>query len=79
VVQHNGTAIQSLASEHLQELENVVDLKSQKQEDIIKATLGSLYMGEALHSSVGYILTVNGTYEISLTLSGGSDTVRASQ
>ena len=62
--------MQSLASEHLQELENLVGSKRQRQEDIIKATLGSLYMGKSLYSLAGYMA-------LTRPLSGGSDTVSA--
>jgi hypothetical protein len=42
--------VHSLASEHLQELENLVGSARQKQEEIVVAALGSLYGGEVLHS-----------------------------
>ncbi|KAH9987419.1 cytochrome P450 [Russula vinacea] len=44
---YNGTAIRSLASEHLQELESFVGSKHQKQEEIIKRALGSIYAAGA--------------------------------
>jgi hypothetical protein len=49
-----------LASEQVQELENLVDSEREKQEVIIKMTTGSMYSGEALY----YIITVrvHGTY-----------------
>ena len=62
--------MQSLASEHLQELENLVGSKRQRQEDIIKATLGSLYIGELLYSLAGHMA-------LTRPHSGGSDTVSA--
>jgi hypothetical protein len=34
-----------LASEHLQELENLVGPEREKQEEIIKVTTGSMYSG----------------------------------
>ncbi|KAI0278781.1 cytochrome P450 [Russula aff. rugulosa BPL654] len=40
---NNGTAVHSLASEHLQELEDLVGPPRQKQEEIVVAALGSLY------------------------------------
>jgi cytochrome P450 len=40
----DGTAVQSLASEHLQEIENLATPERQKQELIVKQTLASLYM-----------------------------------
>jgi hypothetical protein len=53
--QRNGTAVQSLASEHLQELDSLVGLERQKQEEIIKVTMGSMYSGESLYSWFGYL------------------------
>ena len=41
--------MQSLALEHLQELENLVGFEREKQEEIIKVTTGSMYSGEALY------------------------------
>jgi hypothetical protein len=37
-----------LAGEHLQELDSLVGSERQKQEEIIKVTMGSMYSGEAL-------------------------------
>jgi hypothetical protein len=51
--QRNGTAVQSLASEHLQELESLVGSERQKQEEIIEVTMGSMYSGETLYSCLG--------------------------
>jgi hypothetical protein len=48
--QCNGTAVQSLASEHLQELESLVGSERQKQEEIIKVATGSMYSGGTLYS-----------------------------
>jgi hypothetical protein len=48
-------AVHSLASEHLQELENLVGPPRQKQEEIVVAALGSLYRGKALYSSIRYM------------------------
>jgi hypothetical protein len=45
--QRNGTAVQSLASEHLQELESLVGSERQAQEEIVKTTMGSIYHGKA--------------------------------
>jgi Cytochrome P450 len=39
--------VQSLASEHLQELDNLVGSEREKQEEVIKATMGTMYLGEA--------------------------------
>jgi len=51
---HNGTAVHSLASEHLQELENLVGPLRQKQEEIVASALGSLYRA-GLDSTVSSI------------------------
>ena len=40
----------SLAGEHLQELESLVGPERQRQEEIIKGTLGSMYSGEEPYS-----------------------------
>ena len=53
--QRNGTAVQSLASEHLQELESLVGSERRKQEEIIKVAMGSMYSGEILYSWFGYM------------------------
>jgi hypothetical protein len=48
--QHNGTAVHSLAGEHLQELDSLVGSECQKQEEIIKVAMGSMYHGKVLYS-----------------------------
>ncbi len=53
--QHNGTAVQSLASERLQELESLVSSERQKQEEVIKVATGSMYLGEISCPWVGYV------------------------
>ena len=53
MLQHNGTAVHSLAGEYLQESENLVGFERQKQEEVIGAAMGSLYHGEESHSRVG--------------------------
>ncbi|KAH9987414.1 cytochrome P450 [Russula vinacea] len=58
---HNGTAVLSLASEHLQELESFDGSKRQKQEEIIKTALGSMY-------SAGSDTTVSSMYSFFLAL-----------
>ncbi|KAI0278784.1 cytochrome P450 [Russula aff. rugulosa BPL654] len=68
---HNGTAVRSLASEHLQELEDLVGSPRQEQEEIVVAALGSLYRGKALSSSIS-TWVLQGP-------SAGLETVRASQ
>jgi hypothetical protein len=45
MLQHNGTAVHSLAGEHLQELESLVGLERVKQEEVVKVTMGSMYQG----------------------------------
>src|ERR1700679_1235264 len=65
------TAVQSLASEHLQELENVGS-EREKQEEIIKVTTGSMYSGEALYYNG------SGTWDLLDLFSAGSDTVSIS-
>ena len=42
----------SLAGEHLQELEGLVSHERQKQEEVIKVAMGSIYSGKALRSRV---------------------------
>jgi Cytochrome P450 len=42
--------VHSLASEHLQELENLVGSARQEQEEVVVAALGSLYKGEVPYS-----------------------------
>ena len=42
----------SLAGEHLQELEGLVSHERQKQEEVIKTAMGSIYSGEALCSRI---------------------------
>jgi hypothetical protein len=39
--------VKSLASENLQEIENLNGSERQKKEDIIKMTLGSIFVGNA--------------------------------
>lgn len=46
--QHNGTAMHSLAGEHLQELDGLSGSERQRQERIIKEVMGSMYQGETL-------------------------------
>ena len=49
MAQNNGTAVNSLAGEHLQELESLVGSERQKREEVIKVAMGSMYQGEALY------------------------------
>jgi len=44
--QHNGTAVRSLAGEHLQELENFVGSERQEQEEAVMVSMGSMYQGK---------------------------------
>jgi hypothetical protein len=39
----------SLASEYLQEIDNLVDFERREEEEIIKRVTGSMYIGEALY------------------------------
>jgi hypothetical protein len=48
--QNTGTAVPSLAGEHLQELESLVGSERQKQEEVVRVTMGSMYSGVALYS-----------------------------
>ena len=45
--QHNGTAVHSLAGEHLQDLEDLIGSERQMQEEVIKVAMGSIYQGKA--------------------------------
>ena len=45
--QYNGTAVHSLAGEHLQELEDLVGSERHMQEEVIKVAMGSIYQGKA--------------------------------
>jgi hypothetical protein len=49
MAQNNGTAVRSLAGEHLQELESLVGSEHQKQEEVIKVAMGSMYSGKVLY------------------------------
>ncbi|KAF8498603.1 cytochrome P450 [Russula emetica] len=69
---NNGTAVQSLASEHLQELENLVGSEREKQEEIIKVTTGSMYQGEVLYYNC------SGTWHLLDLFSAGSGTAVSS-
>ena len=57
--QHEGTAKKSLATEHLQEIEGLVGPEYQIREDIVKITLGSLFLGKISYSLMRLI---HGTY-----------------
>ena len=39
----------SLAGEHLQKLESLIGSERQKQEEVIKVAMGSMYSGEVLY------------------------------
>ena len=63
MLQHNGTAVHSLAGEYLQESESLVGFERLKQEEVIGVAMGSLYHGEELCSWVGHMtLTVHGPF-----------------
>jgi len=57
---HNGTAVHSLAGEHLQELDNLVGSERQKREKIIKEVMGSMYQAgfETTASSITSLFLV---------------------
>ena len=48
MTQYNGTAVHSLAGEHLQELEDLIGSERQMQEEVVKVAMGSIYQGKAL-------------------------------
>jgi len=52
--------MRSLASEHLQEIENLIDSERRKKEEIVKITLGSIFSGDAPNSR---IMRIHGPYE----------------
>jgi hypothetical protein len=45
--QHDGTAVHSLAGEHLQESEDLIGSERHMQEEVIKVAMGSIYQGKA--------------------------------
>ena len=51
--QRDGTAVSSLASEHLQEAELLSDPERQWAEEVIKNTLGSMFQGEFMRTLLG--------------------------
>ncbi|KAH9971621.1 cytochrome P450 [Russula compacta] len=53
----NGTAVQSLASQYLQEIEDLAGPERQKQEEIIKVTLGSIF-GAGADTTVSSIISL---------------------
>ena len=60
----------SLAGEHLQELDNLVGEERQKQENIIKDVMGTLYQGER------HYMRESGTWHLENLVSAGFETVR---
>ena len=64
--------MQSLASDHLQELDNLVGSEREKQEEVIKATMGTMYLGEALYYNG------SGTWHLVDLFLAGLNTVRVS-
>jgi hypothetical protein len=48
--QRNGTAVHSLAVGQLQGLEGLCGSERQRQEEVIRVAMGSIYHGEALYS-----------------------------
>jgi hypothetical protein len=61
--QQDGTAVQSLASEHLQEIENLATSERQEQEMVVKKTLASMYMGEILWSTKNIMLNLSNFFD----------------
>jgi len=53
--QHEGTAVRSLASGFLQEIESLTGSERQRKEEIIKIALGSTFLGEVSHHIRGYL------------------------
>jgi hypothetical protein len=51
--QRDGTAMHSLASEHLEELESLTGLEHQKQEEVVRVAMGSIYFGESIFTGSG--------------------------
>ena len=51
--QRDGTAVSSLASENLQEVELLSGPERQWAEEVIKNTLGSIFQGESTYSFAG--------------------------
>ena len=64
----------SLAGEHLQELDNLAGSERQKQEEIIKEVMGSMYQGEIL-----YYIRESGNWHLQDLISAGFETVRVSR
>jgi hypothetical protein len=48
MAQRNGTAVHSMAGEHLRELDSLAVSERQEQEEVIKIVTGSMYHGEVL-------------------------------
>ena len=51
--QRDGTAVPSIASENLQEMELLSGPELQWAEEVIKTTLGSIFQGELKRTSTG--------------------------
>jgi hypothetical protein len=66
--------VRSLASEHLREIENLPDSERQKQEEIIKITLGSMFSG-----NVSYLADISRTWHSRGFFAAGSGTVGVSR
>ncbi|KAI0299508.1 cytochrome P450 [Russula brevipes] len=63
-----GTAVQSLASEHLQSIEALLGLERQKQEEIVKVTLGSIFTGKSPYSRTRYTVSAMASLFLALVL-----------
>jgi hypothetical protein len=64
--------VRSLASEHLQELENFVGSGRQKQEEAVMVSMVSIYQGKLLYSRIRFM-------RLTRPLSAGIETVRISR
>jgi hypothetical protein len=61
--QHDGTAVHSLASEHLQEVEGLVGSEREMQEEVVGVTMGSMYQGVL----TVFMNRIYGTYKCSFS------------
>ena len=52
VHQRDGSAVPSLASEHLQEVELLRGTERQLAEEVVKSTLGSIFQGEFVRAQL---------------------------
>ena len=59
IPQHNGSAVQSLSSKLLQEIENLAGSERRKQEEVVKVALGSIFSGIKI-----FVDGIHYTYEL---------------